>query len=132
MAIQFSIIDEIKKVAEIAQQAKNIPLYEKILDVQAKLLEMQEHILKLETENKELKEKLKVSKNVVYEDNAYWVAENDKKDGPFCSHCYDKDKTLIRMPDRTKTNAYTTCPECKNTFNIRDERPQVAPDWYQE
>ncbi len=129
MAIQFSIIDEIKKVAEIAQQAKNIPLYQKILDVQANLLKMQEHILKLETENKELKDKLKVSKNVVYESNAYWTTENDKKDGPYCSHCYDKEKLLIRMPDNLN-HAYATCSECKNTYQIRPDRNQTPPDWY--
>jgi len=108
-----SIIDDIKSVAKTIQQADNIELYQKILDVQAKALEVVEENSKLREENKELKEKLKIKENLKNENNAYWIEADGKKDGPFCSCCWDVDKNLVRLHPCGNPSFYN-CPNCKS------------------
>jgi len=115
-----SIIDDIKSVTKTIQQADNIELYQKILDVQAGALEVVEENNKLRDENRELKEKLKVKENLKYERNSYWIEAGDKKDGPFCSRCWDVDKNLVRLHP-CGNPAYYDYPNCKASVLVKPE-----------
>jgi len=53
----------------------------------------------------------------IYERNVYWAKTGDKKDGPYCTRCYDKERTWIRLTPRPEYPHFL-CPECKNTFNL--------------
>lgn len=107
-----SIIDDIKSIAKTIQQADNIELYQKILNVQAEALEVVEQNNKLRDENHELKEKLKIKENLKHERNSYWIESDGKNDGPFCSRCWDVDKNLVRLHP-CGNPAYYDCPNCK-------------------
>jgi len=108
-----AIFDELKSVAKTLREADKIEQYQQILDVQERLLEMQKKIADLDTENGELKEKLKIKDNLVFERNAYWLLIDDKKDGPFCSKCKDGEDKLIRMRIGKYTFGWALCPNCK-------------------
>ena len=112
-----SIFDALKLSADLYKESGKIEQYKQILDAQAQLLEMQKRIADLESENKELKEKLRIKDDLIYENNAYWINKEGKKDGPFCSRCWDKNKDLIRI-HRTGIRNNSKCPECKNTVQI--------------
>jgi len=107
-----SIIDDIKSVAKTIQQAGNIELYQKILDLQGQALEVVEESSKLRDENRELKEKLQIKENLKHERNSYWLDSGGKQDGPFCSRCWDVDKNLVRLHPGGNP-AYYHCPNCK-------------------
>lgn len=115
-----ALFDELKSIGKVLQEAGKIEQYQQILETQEKLLEMQKRISDLEYGNKELKEKLKIKENIFFENNAYWLKnEKSKKDGPFCTRCYDKDKNLIRMRHRSSqqwSRAHYNCPECRNNY----------------
>jgi len=104
-----AIFDELKSVGKILQEAGKIEQYKQILEVQEKLLEMQKKITDLESENKDLKEKLTTKENLKYRNNAYWIDEKDKKEGPFCSRCWDDEKKLMRMHYLTHSQSYYCC-----------------------
>ena len=108
-----SIIDDIKSIAKTIQQADNIELYQKILNVQGEALEVVEQNNKLRDENRELKEKLKIKENLKHERNSYWLESDGKNDGPFCSRCCDVDKNLVRLHP-CGNPAYYDCPNCKS------------------
>lgn len=116
-----SIFDILKSAAKVLKDANKIEQYEQILDVQEQLLDMQKKISDLEVEIKELKEKLRIKENLIYENNAYWINVEGKKDGPFCPRCWDKDKALIRVPTYP-TAIESQCPECKNHVQTRPDR----------
>ena len=79
-----------------------------------------QEVADLEAENKKLKEEIAIREDLEYSDNCYWMQKGEKKDGPFCSRCWDKEKLLIRMhPMGNK--AYSRCPSCDNSV-------QVLPD----
>ncbi len=108
-----AIFDVLKTTAFVLKEANKIEEYQKILDVLEQLLEMQKRISDLETENKELKEKLKIQESLVFENNAYWIKKDGKKDGPYCSCCWDDDKKTIRMQP-CGNKAFSSCPRCDN------------------
>ncbi|MFA6551915.1 MAG: hypothetical protein WCT19_00245 [Candidatus Paceibacterota bacterium] len=121
-----AIFDELKSVGKVLQEAGKIPQYQQILEVQEKLLEMQNRISELDKENKDLKEKLKIQESLNFESNAYWIKNGERKDGPFCSCCWDDDRKTIRMQP-TYSHAYYSCPKCENknvkVFPGRDTQP---------
>ncbi len=115
-----SIFDVLKSTAKVLQEAGKLDLYQQILDAMDKLLEMQKKIVDLESENKDLKEKLRIKENLIYENNAYWINKEGKKEGPFCSRCWDKDMRLIRLHTCPNPTA-RICPVCKTIVNIEPE-----------
>jgi len=116
-----SIFDVLKSTAKVLQEAGKIEQYQQILETMEKLLEMQNKIIELESENKDLKEKLSIKENLIYENNSYWINDEGKKNGPFCSRCWDKNQELIRIHSMGNS-ALCRCPECKNHF-------QIGPDY---
>jgi hypothetical protein len=123
-----SIFDVLKLAANYYKDSGKMELYNQTLEVQAQLLDMQNKITNLETDNKDLKEKLKIKEDLIYENNAYWINKEGKKKGPFCSRCWDKNKDLIRMPlyNQPKDSygqpkfSLFVCPECRNRAQMVD------------
>lgn len=111
------IFDRLKSIWKVLQEAGKIGQYQQILDTQQQLFETQNKIVKLEAENTELKTKLKIKEGLRYENNAYWLIEENKKDGPFCSRCWDVEKNTVRLKSSANP-AFRSCPECKTSFQI--------------
>ncbi len=100
-------------IGKVLQEAGKIELYAEVLGMQEKLLEMQKRIFELDTENKELRQKLELQESLVYENNSYWVSKDGKNDGPFCSRCWDVEKNIVRIKQITNNPSFHRCPECK-------------------
>jgi endogenous inhibitor of DNA gyrase (YacG/DUF329 family) len=115
-----SIFDTFKSIIKVLQDAGKIELVQQILEIQQELLDMQKKISDLESKNKECEEKLRIKENLIYENNAYWINKENKKDGPFCSRCWDKDMRLIRLHTCPNPTA-RICPACKTIVNIEPE-----------
>lgn len=109
-----AIFDVLKTAAKIAQEAGKIELYGQILEVYEKLLEQQKRIADLESEKDELHKALEIAKSLVAEGNVYWAVENDgRKDGPFCTCCWDSERALVRLHVNSNSGS-AQCPKCKN------------------
>lgn len=80
--------------ADILRKADKIPEYQQILDAMERLTSQQSRISELETENRDLKHKLKTREDLVVRNDAYWTIEGD---GPFCLTCHGSKDLLIRM-----------------------------------
>lgn len=107
-----AIFDELKSVGKVLQEAGKIEQYKQILDALQKLLEMQKRIDELETDNKKLHEEFEVKAKLIPEGNVYWIEESDKRDGPFCTCCWDDERRLIRLHKNGISNR-VSCPKCK-------------------
>lgn len=106
------LYDGIKDVAKVVQQADNIELYQKLLDLSAQALDMQAKITKLKDENQTLKNELYQKKNVTRHKNAFITLADDEKQIPYCGICYAKNNLLFQLMDYDKD--YYQCYECKN------------------
>jgi len=121
-----SILDNVKAVAEVLQKADNIELYRQILDIQAEAMRLMEKIRALENDNHELKERFRIEENLKFDNDLYWLyKENNSKDGPFCSKCWDDNKKLIRVHSKLSETVYI-CPSC-GTRVPRDDNLLLNP-----
>jgi hypothetical protein len=121
-----AIFDELKSIGKTLREVDKIPQYEQILDVMEKLIEMQKRITDLESDNGDLREKLEIKESLVFEKNAYWIVRDSKKDGPYCSCCWDDNKKTIRMQP-CGNPAFCSCPKCDNkNVKIYPERDIIA------
>ena len=111
-----SMIDGLKTAGKVLHEAGKIEQYEQILDAQQKMLEMQSNIADLIEENKRLKQKLELQTSLSFENNAYWSVTDEKKDGPFCSRCWDVDKNTVRLTPGVNNRSFSTCPGCSKQF----------------
>lgn len=111
---------------EILENAKDIYNLIKKLDQQdllEKMADLRDQILELREENQKLKEKIleleTENKYVVLENGSYFkIRENEKKEGPFCSVCWEKDRKLISLKSHytlgsSPDNIPLRCPVCK-------------------
>jgi len=120
-----AIFDELKSIGKVLREAGKIEQYKQILEAQEKLLEMQKKIDDLKKENKKLNEKLKIKENLEYKNNAYWSKkDDDSKDGPFCSRCWDVDKNLVHLHPAGMEGSWV-CPHCKRWVSSGKDWPSV-------
>ncbi len=108
------IFDKLKSIWKVFQEVGKIEQYRVISDLQKQILEMQKKIDSLEIENKKIKDSLEFQDDLIYENNACWKSKDGKKDGPYCSCCWDDQKKTIRMLPCGNPEFYH-CPKCKIT-----------------
>ena len=107
------IVNNAKVALEIADTMKN-------QDLKSAILDLKEELLNLREENILLREKLSQRQefNMVFENNRYFnVKEDNTRDGPFCTNCWDSHQVAIRLQhfnENTKHDCYI-CPKCENT-----------------
>ncbi len=120
-----------KELLEIAVTIKNKDLHSKIHELNKEIADIQQENLTLKKKVADLEDTLNTKESLTFEDHVYWSLKNGKKDGPFCSKCWDVDKRLVRL--RTLQNSFRTCPNCKNGFDSGDNSREVfVPRDYSE
>ncbi|MBP3546648.1 MAG: hypothetical protein J6K16_05925 [Alphaproteobacteria bacterium] len=112
------ILDNVKDVYALIKKLGNQELVEKMLDLKDQIFELRE-------ENRNLKEKLseQESYDMYFEDNMYWDA--NKKDGPYCSKCWDDNKKAIHLH---KYNGIYYCPVCNNNVSKEQHNTDTFVD----
>jgi hypothetical protein len=96
------VLDTAKDLVEVIRKIDNIELYKKVLDLQTEVLKLFEENSKLKETVKSLEDTLAVKETLVHDQNAYWIPIDDGtrrnlRDGPFCAHCWDNDRKLVRL-----------------------------------
>lgn len=103
------LYEGIKDVAKVVQQADNLELYKKLLDLSAQALDMQAEIAKLREENAELKKRKAIADKVIRHKEAY-ITLDGEEELYYCSHCWDSEKITIQLI--VGSNGTFECPHC--------------------
>ena len=109
-----SLAENIGSLISTVKKLKDPQLMEQVVNLQTSVLELQERVRELEKENEKLKRRQAISGSLVVEHGVYFTEKSQKKDGPFCTRCWDVESKLVRLI--IMQNNWATCPECKNTF----------------
>jgi len=109
-----SVVDDVKSLVSIANKLKDRELLEHVMNLQTKVMEYQDHIHRLEKENEDLKKQLTTHDSLIWENGVYFTMAGDKKDGPFCTRCWDVDKNLVRL--RLYKDNSAVCLHCDKGF----------------
>lgn len=115
-------IEKIKQSTNIVQKAVELAQAFGSTDLVKAIQELQADNLALIAENMSLKEQLKKKQkhNMQFspEDNCYWDLKDDgKKDGPFCSNCYETKGLSVRFLGK---NGLYYCPNCKTNIQTSE------------
>ena len=93
-----SIVDNLKEVVALVQKIDNIELLRQIMSLQAEVLSLWDENNRLKAEVRAVKEQLAYAGELRFHRDGYWKPTPDgKEEGPFCSVCWDVDRTLVRM-----------------------------------
>lgn len=101
------IFSEFQSMMKLFQEAGKMELYEKI----SKLLKENEV---LKEKISALKEKLKLKKSMIFEEEVYWIKDENGnvKDEPFCPNCYDAEELTVHLITVEEDPRYKRCPKC--------------------
>lgn len=87
---------DISKLIEIV---KDPDLKLKINELYGENISLKEENFKLRKKEEEDNKIEKIKKNLTFEENHYYLKENDNKIGPYCTKCWDSDNKLIHLHD---------------------------------
>lgn len=116
------LYEGIKDVAKVVQQADNIELYTKLLDLCAQALELQEENMELRKQINDILKEKNIDAHIVRHPQPYITLDNDESTIPYCATCWEREKKLYQM---VKTMIYSTpnytCPVCntKCRYEVR-------------
>lgn len=101
------LYEGIKDVAKVVQQADNVDLYKKLLDLSEQALDMQAEIAALKEENIQLKKEKEQSDDIVYHNTnipnskkreyPYITLASDKENIRYCAVCWGLNHKLIPL-----------------------------------
>jgi hypothetical protein len=110
------LYDGIKDVAKVLQQADNVDLYIKLIDLSAQALEMQQENIRLNEEIVRLKDNSEIAKKIERHSESFLTLKDDDLKTMYCSSCWDKDNKLVQLSIHNNGWMYK-CPnkDCSNT-----------------
>jgi len=107
-------------ISKILDVIKDPDLKIKISELVSENLQLKEEGFKLKRQIENDKHEKNIQAKLNFENNHYYINEGSKKDGPFCTNCWDDKKKLIRLHQGNPHNGLTnfTCPNCKTITSI--------------
>lgn len=95
-------------------QLKIANLIYALAETKVQIADIKQILEEKDTELKACQAQLTIKAKLHWEAPYYWLMNDDKKDGPFCQHCYDKNREVIRL--QGGGNGYWMCTVCKNSY----------------
>lgn len=118
-----SLYEGIKDVAKVVQQADNVDLYLKLLDLSKQALDLQAEVLQLHEENAQLKKRKELEKVVVRHKEPVVTRSDDTIQLYYCAHCWDNEGRLFQVS--CSENGTFICPHC-NASGVYDHKKEEA------
>lgn len=124
--VAIDIAKEIKGVASSYKDAeiklKIADLLEAISEVKIRLVEAKDENLDLRQKIKDLEDALSKQDEVIFRDGYYFLAvpQEGKPEGPFCTNCFSKYKSLSLLSEVTndfRVFGKYHCPSCDKRFD---------------
>ena len=111
-------IKMLKDIMDLLKNNKDPKINSKILELQESLMEINNTLFALTTENRELKEKLKVKASTKIEDGFIYILNDDgsKKSDKYCPNCYQNNNCLFKLNEDYGHGFGYQCPVCEKYF----------------
>lgn len=133
-----AILTSIKTAADIAKALREADVtFEKaesklkladlmtaLADARMSTATIQEQLSEKDQRIRDLEVELATQKQMTYSSPFYWRIEGDRRDGPYCQRCYDKDRSAIHLQDLH--NGYWECAACNSTYQGPNYQPRQS------
>jgi hypothetical protein len=100
---------------------RNLERWQASLADREKALQLTEENQRLRTEVAELQAQAQLRSEVTFERNAIWLKADNS--GPFCSRCFEADKTLVHLHGDDYDPNFFDCPKCRIPTRTGPSRP---------
>ena len=107
------------------QQADNIDLYKRLLDLSAQALDLQAENARLKEENADLKRKKAIIDRIIRHREPVITLKDETPTLFYCAHCYDSEQKLIQVRCDYEYGEFY-CPHC-NVNGIFDSDIKARP-----
>jgi len=132
-----SILGSIKTATDIARLLKEsdislekaetklklAELVSALADAKIEISEIQELLTEKDKSIRDLQNELNIKAKLHWEKPYYWIIDGESKDGPYCQHCYDKERILVRLQGDVRG-----CWDCKVCKNVYTDKNYVQPE----
>jgi hypothetical protein len=113
-----SVVNGAKEIAELVKKYNDIPLYQKIVELQGQVVELASERLDLFTVNQELNSKLELKAKTSFR-NPYYYEEGNEV--PLCPKCYASSNGQVRMflthpPAQYPRGIGRACHNCRQFY----------------
>jgi len=85
-----------------------------LADAKIEIAEVEQTLIDKDSELRKLRDQLEIKGKTLWDPPYYWVIDNDKKEGPYCQQCYDKNRDLIRLQNISR--GVWQCLTCEHTY----------------
>jgi ribosomal protein L37AE/L43A len=133
-----TVLGSIKTATEIAKLIKDsdlslekaetklklAELISALADAKIEVTDIQHVLIEKDQQIRVLEERFSVKQKLKWVEPNYWVVDGEQKDGPYCQHCYDKNKELIRLQGNGE--GYWECKACKNIYTDSNYQPFIG------
>ncbi len=95
-----------------------------LADAKLEVVNVREELSQAESRVRELETELQVQGSIRWQEPLYWLDVKGAPDGPFCQHCYDSARKLIRLQGNGE--GWYECKACKNSYVTAECRQREA------
>lgn len=119
-----SVTDVIKMAIDVAKETNRLELAEQLVQLRNDMLDLKEDNIALRQECEQLKQKLSIQEQIVFENGQYWILIDpmtaDAGKTPICGRCWDVEKMVVRLKIKYihGKGSYALCPECKSNHDL--------------
>ena len=85
------------EVEKLISQGKHDEAFSALKELQEAYMSLNDESAKLRNQVHYLEELLYISRNLIFDGDAYWLISEGQKQGPFCPTCYHENGSLIRL-----------------------------------
>jgi hypothetical protein len=133
LTIAKGLLDLLKVSSEVGKKYDEVYYKSVISEAYDKVLDLKEILYQKEEEIRTLKAQLALEKIVVFERPYCWTVDGEKKGGPYCPVCWDKNRKLIHLHVvdnglicKVCETRYLITPDCQ-TFLEAEDRALSGP-----
>lgn len=109
-----------KKVLDLMREGKPEEALALQKGLQDQFMFLFEENATLKAQLSEVADILDLSECMVFDGHMYWLEDDEKREGPYCQVCYDRDAELVRLSEH---NRHWECRSCNNLYM----KPQAKP-----
>ncbi len=102
-----------KKIHELFIKGREHEALEQLSELQKRYIALCDSNTNLKIQIQEYEDILYLSRNLVFDEQFYWLITGRIKQGPFCPTCYELDGMLIRLSGEREVRR---CSQCNAEF----------------
>ncbi len=107
-----------KKIHELFIKGREKEAIEQLAELQKRYIALCDNNTNLKMQVQEFEDILYLSRNLIFDQQFYWLITGRIKQGPFCPTCYDLDGILIRLSGEKNLRQ---CSLCNSQFVVKNE-----------